>query len=72
MGDDYYSILVSGEVQKLQGALVAAETDLGWTLQGAITHSGSTASCSTVEVLRANVIESTVFFVYQALIVLEV
>ncbi|XP_040069808.1 uncharacterized protein LOC120842711 [Ixodes scapularis] len=59
IGADYYWTLVSGEVQKVQGALVAVKTDFGWTLQGPIPHSGLTASCSTAAVLKANVGGST-------------
>lgn len=58
IGADYYWTFVTGEVQKLQGALVAVKTDFGWTLQGTVPHSGSITSCYTVAVLRANVGES--------------
>ncbi|KAM7284179.1 uncharacterized protein ISCGN_001276, partial [Ixodes scapularis] len=58
IGAVYYWTLVSGEVQKVQGALVAVRTDFGWILQGPIPHSGLTASCSTAAVLKAN-LEST-------------
>ncbi|XP_077546213.1 uncharacterized protein LOC144158900 [Haemaphysalis longicornis] len=59
VGADYYWTLVSGDMQKLQGALVAVNTEFGWTLQGPIPRSSSTACCSTAAVLRTHVCGET-------------
>lgn len=55
IGADYYWSLVTGEVQKLQGGLVAIKTHFGWTLQGTVPYSNTS---TTVAVLRAVVAEN--------------
>ncbi|KAH7969957.1 hypothetical protein HPB52_023090 [Rhipicephalus sanguineus] len=57
IGADSYWRIVSGEVRAIEGALVALNTDFGWTLQGPIPQAASTVCCSTVAVLRTGVVE---------------
>lgn len=52
IGADYYWEIVSGEVRKLHGSLVAVKTDFGWTLQGPIPQPSSVVTSSAVAVLR--------------------
>lgn len=51
VGADHYWRIVSGEVCRLEGSLVAVKTDFGWTLQGPIPQITSVVSCTTVVVL---------------------
>lgn len=59
VGADHYWNMVSGEVRKIQGSLVALKTDFGWTLQGPVPQVASVLSCSTVAVLEIGVAKPT-------------
>ncbi|KAL1472670.1 hypothetical protein MTO96_022892 [Rhipicephalus appendiculatus] len=57
IGADNYWSIASSEVRNLQGALVAVNTDFGWTLQGPIPQAVSTVCCSTMAIRRTSVVE---------------
>lgn len=57
IGADYYWEIVSGEVRKLHGSLVAVKTDFGWTLQGPIPQPSAVVTSSAAAVLRTTVTE---------------
>ncbi|XP_040071513.1 uncharacterized protein LOC120844020 [Ixodes scapularis] len=59
VGADQYWNMVSGEVRKIHGSLVALKTDFGWTLQGPVPEVASVLSCTTVAVLNTGVAKPT-------------
>ncbi|XP_040066221.1 uncharacterized protein LOC120839888 [Ixodes scapularis] len=59
VGADHYWNMVSGEVRKIHGSLVALKTDFGWTLQGPVPQVSSVLSCTTVAVLNTGVAKPT-------------
>ncbi|KAL3238012.1 hypothetical protein MRX96_048115 [Rhipicephalus microplus] len=53
IGADYYWSLVTGEVHKLQGGLVAINTHFGWTLQGTVPYGNTSATITAVRAVVA-------------------
>lgn len=60
IGADFYWAVVTGSVRRLAPKLMAVDTAFGWTLQGEVGTTRSTAICSTAtSVMRASVSEET-------------
>ncbi|XP_064475680.1 uncharacterized protein LOC135389574 [Ornithodoros turicata] len=56
IGADYYWDFATGRTHKLQNGVQAAETTLGWTLQGPYAHTSAlhSTTCNNITVLRVN------------------